>query len=157
MGKIINMVLSFLGKFADEHIKDYREGRAIIYDGIIKTNAQINQIVLTVSVASLTAVAALNKAVLVPYGLLSFLVILLFGLVILVSVVNLYMSTIVLKEIQKKFNQNWKSLSLLNKGMERPRFGSVQRALNMLVLSSFCLGLVALLMLLGLYILGGNV
>jgi len=145
-----------VGWFVNEHIKDYREGKTLIYDGIIKTSAQINQIILTVSVASLTAIAALNKAVFVPYSLLSFSVIALFILVILLSVVNLYISTIALKDLQKRFSQNWKSMKRLNNGTERPRFEKTQKILNVLVLIDFCLGMVALLALLGLYILGNN-
>lgn len=155
--RFIGTLKSLTGWFVGEHIKDYREGKALIYDGIIKTSTQINQIILTVSVASLAAVAALNKAVFVPYGFLSFSVITLFILVMLLSVINLYISTIVLRDMQNQFNKNWKSLSRLNKDMEKPRFRKIQKTLNTLVFGGFCLGLVTFLMLLGFYILGGNI
>ncbi len=154
--KIIDIFKPLFSWFADERIKDYREGKALIYDGIVKTSAQINQIILTVSVASLAAVAALNKAVFVPYGFLSFTVVALFIFVILLSVVNLYLSIIALTGIQKQFIKNWKSFDRLNKGTENPRFGKTQKILNNLVFGGFCLGLVGLLILLGLYILGGD-
>jgi len=156
MDKFISIIGAFVGRIADEHLNDYREGRAFIYDGIVKTSSQINQIILTVSVASLAAVAALNRAVFVPYPKMSFTVVAIFIIVILLSVLNLYISTIVLRGIQKQFNNNWKSLSRLNKGMEKPRLVKTQKTLNVFVLVGFCIGLISLLLLLGLYILGGN-
>lgn len=155
--RFIDTLKSLTGWFASEHVKDYREGRDRIYDGIIKTSTQINQIILTVSVASLAAVAALNKVIFMFYGLLSFAIVALFVIVILLSVVNLFISTIALRDMQKQFNQNWKSLRRLNKGMEKSRFGKIQKTLNALVFGGFCLGLVTFLVLLGFYILGGNV
>ena len=157
MGAIINALSKIAGRYLDEYVKDYRDVSARLYELSVKTNAQINQIVLTVSVASLTAVAALNERVFVPYGSLSFIVIALFVAVILLSVVNLYLSSLTLADAQRQLNKNLTSFKSSKTDMENLRFIKTQKILNTVVFGTFCVGLVALLALLGFYILGDRV
>ena len=154
MLRYIKYLGPFFGWMVSEHVKDYRDNKARIYDAILKANAQINQIILTVSVASLAAVVALNKEVFVPYGVLSFIVVALFIIVILLSVINLYFAVLASGDLQRQLNQNWKSLKQLSRGINDLRFRKTQKVLNALVLSGFCLGLISLMVLFGIYILG---
>lgn len=137
-----------------EHIKDRREGNRFIYETMIANRTHLNQIILTVSIASLTAVAALNNEVFEPFPELSFAVIAIFVLVILFSTVNLYISGKALRAIQQAYKKDF-FFSLRKENQEyRYNHQTLQKALNNLVLYGFCVGLVALLILLGCYILG---
>lgn len=156
MNWLVSILTLSATKLADEHIKDYRESKARVYDTILKTNTHINQIILTASVASLAAVAALNKEVFGPYALLSFNVVALFVLVILLSIVNLYLTALVLQDIQKQLNINWQSLSRLNKNIENQRFEKIRKYINAMIFGGFCFGLLTFLILLGFYMLGGE-
>lgn len=153
MNNLFKYLGPLFGWLISEHIKDYRENNTRIYEAVIKTNTQINQIILTVSVASLAAVAALNKEVFVPYGALSFVVVSLFILVILLSVINLYIASFVMSGFQRQLNENWKSLSHPNKDITDLRFKRTRNTLNTMVFGGFCLGLISFLTLLGFYIL----
>lgn len=139
-----------------ERIRDYRDGRDRIYDATVKTGTQINQIILTASLASLAAVAALSKDVFEHHAIPSFIVVACFTIVILLSIVNLYLTTIVLKDMQRQLSRNWTSFTSLSKDMDRLRFEITRKTLNTAVLVGFCAGLVSFLWLLGLYILGGD-
>ena len=156
MIKLLRILGGGVGWFVNEYAKDYRESNDHIYGQIVKTDAQINQIILTVSIASLVAVAALNEAVFIPYGLLAFIAIFLFVLAILLSVINLYLVTLTLADMQQKLIKNLSSFTTLNKGMRQQRFQKTRRVFNVAILSSFCFGLISFLILLGLYILGGK-
>lgn len=156
MNNLIKVLSLGVSWFFDEYIKDYRESSNRVYELTIKANTQINQIILTVSVASLTAIAALNDKVFAPYGLLSFLTVASFVLVILLSVVNFHLSYLFLADLQRRLTSNLKSFKPLTNGNEFRKFGIVQSGLNVIILSGFCLGLIALLTLLGYYILGAN-
>lgn len=138
--------------FASEYIKDYRESRARTYELIIKNSLHLNTIILTVSVASLTAVAALNDKVFVDYPWSSAIVIGLFILVILFSTINFFLSGLVLSDLQQKLN---KDILFPFKASEyRLKYRLAQKMLNVTVLGGFCLGLISLLALLILYISG---
>ena len=58
MGHLLKDILGWLSR---EYIAIYREGDRRLVDAIIQTNTQINQIILAVSVACLTAIATLNR------------------------------------------------------------------------------------------------
>lgn len=154
MSKWIDRIVSFAGWMTGERVKDYRENKTRIYDAIVKTNTQINQIILTSSVAGLAAIAALNKNVFVPYGGLSFIVVSSFILTIFASVVNLYITSRVLIDLQRQLNKNHTSFSRLDEGMDKQRFHRLRKALNAIVFVGFCFGIVMFVILLGLYILG---
>lgn len=140
--------------FANEYWQDYRESNVRAYELIIKTNMQLNQIILTVSVASLAAVAALNKAVFVPYPLLSFTTLALFILVILLSTINFYLTTIALRDIQQYLKKDLLFPLKLSKKKYQGKYSKTLKILSASVLIGFCLGLVSLLVLLGFYIFG---
>ncbi len=156
MNLLLEKLSLVMGWVVNERTIDYREGKALIYDAIVKINTQINQTILTVSVATLAALAALNKEIFVPYPLLSFVTIAVFVLVILLSVVNLYLSNLVLADMQKKFTQNWSSLRSPSKGVEDRRYQGARRVLNGLVLGGFCFGLIIFLAVIGLFIMGAQ-
>jgi hypothetical protein len=67
LGHVVGVMASTL---FSEHMKDYRESRARIYEASYRTNTHINQIILTTSVASLATMAALNKVVFEPHVVL---------------------------------------------------------------------------------------
>lgn len=69
MGHLFKDVLGWLSR---EYIAIYREGDRRLVDAIIQTNTQINQIILAVSVACLTAIATLNRQVFRISALLAF-------------------------------------------------------------------------------------
>lgn len=149
--KLLGIISS---RIADEHAKDRREGSRLIYETISTNSAHLNQIILTVSIASLTAVAALNKEVFVPFSELSFAVIAIFILVILFSTVNIYISSKVLREIQQAYKKDmFFSFRKVNREYTH-KYTTLQKTLNNIVLCGFCLGLIALLVLLGFYVLG---
>lgn len=60
MGHLLKDILGWLSR---EYIAIYRESDRCLVDAIIQTNTQINQIILAVSVACLTAIATLNHQV----------------------------------------------------------------------------------------------
>lgn len=140
--------------FAAEYLSDYRENRARVFDTIIKNNLHLNTVILTVSVASLTAVAALNDKVFSAYPILSVVVLGLFILTILFSTINFFLSGLAMNDMQRRINKDILFPFKISKGEYEPRFKKIQRILNFLVLFSFCFGLVLLLVLLGLHILG---
>ena len=78
--------------FAAEYFSEYRENRDRIFDTIIKNNLHLNTVILTVSVASLTAVAALNDRVFYTHPILSIVVLGLFIFTILFSTINFFLS-----------------------------------------------------------------
>lgn len=139
-----------------EYIKDYRESRARVFDTIIKNNLHLNTVILTVSVASLTAIAALNDKLFTDYSWPSIVVVGLFILSILFSTINFFLSGLALRDLQRKLNKDILFPFRVGEDGYRPRFKRVQKILNVIVLSSFCLGLICLLILLGFYILGGR-
>lgn len=150
--------MRWLGRFATwfslQYIEDYRESRSRAYELIIKNSMHLNTIILTVSVASLTAIAALNEKLFQHYPFLSFSVIALFILVILLSTVNFYISGVVIRDIQQNLSGDILFPIKVSRGRYKPRLEKTQKILNILVLSGFCLGLMALLLLLGFYIIG---
>lgn len=150
---MMSKFLATLGWFANEYIRGYRDNASRIYELSIKTTALINQIILTVSVASLAAIAALGKAVFMPYGPIAFTAILLFVFTILISVINLYLSLATLADIRKKLDRNIASPTRFKKLVETSKFMKAHKILSVTVLTGFCLGLIALLVLLGFYIL----
>ena len=135
---------------AAEYVKDYRESKARIFDTIIKNSLHLNTIILTVSIATLTAVAALNDRVFTSHPYLSIAVLGLFIVVILLSTINFFLSGLALRDLQKKFNED----ILLPFKMKKytPRYQRPQKVLNALVLSGFCLGLILFMVLLGVYV-----
>lgn len=140
--------------FAAEYINDYRDSRARVFDTIIKNNLHLNTVILTVSVASLTAIAALNDKVFSVFPLLSVAVLGLFILTILFSTINFFLSGLAMSDMQRRLNKDILFPFKISKGEYEPRFKKVQHIFNLLVLFSFCFGLVFLLVLLGFYILG---
>lgn len=152
--------MSWLAKIipwiATEYFKEYQASRIRIFDMTVRSNAHLNTIMLTVSVASLTAIAALNDRVFANYPWLSFIVVALFILVVLFSTINFFISGLVLGDIQKRFNKDILFPFRISESNFKPKFKTTQRLLNMIVLGCFCLGLIALLVLLGVYILGAR-
>lgn len=150
--------MSWLAKIipwiATEYFKEYQASRIRIFDMTVRSNAHLNTIMLTVSVASLTAIAALSDRVFENYPWLSLAVVALFILVILVSTINFFVAGLVLSDIQKNFNKDILFPIHIGKSGFKPKFRTTQYALNVIVLGCFCLGLVTLLVLLGVYILG---
>ncbi len=138
--------------FASEYIKDYRENRTRTYELIIKNSLHLNTIILTVSVASLTAMAALNDKVFVDHPWPSAIVIGLFILVILFSTINFFLSGLVLSDLQQRLNKD--ILFPFKASKYRLKYRLAQKMLNVTVLGGFCFGLISLLALLILYISG---
>lgn len=152
--------MRWVGRFAAwlglQYMEGYRESRSRIYELIIKNNMHLNTVILTVSVASLTGVTALNEKAFRYHPVLSFAVISLFVLVILLSTVNFYISGVVIRDIQKNLSKDVLFPVKVSRGGYEQRFTKIQKVLNVLVLSGFCLGLITLLILLGFYILGAE-
>ena len=141
--------------FVAEYFIDYREYRARVFDTIIKNNLHLNTVILTVSVASLTAIAALNDKVFSVFPLLSVAVLGLFILTILFSTINFFLSGLAMSDMQRRLNEDILFPFKISKGEYMPRFRKAQRVLNILVLAGFCFGLIALLVLLTFYIVEG--
>lgn len=139
--------------FGAEYMRDYRDFRARVFDTIIKNNLHLNTVILTVSVASLTAIAALSREVFARYPILSFVSVLLFVMVILLSTINLYISGLALNDLHQKLSKDILFPFKISKGRYTLKFKKVRKMLNALVLGGFCLGLISLLTLLGCYIL----
>ncbi len=152
----MDLIKKGIAWFAAQYVQDYRENQARAYELIIKNSMHLNQIILTVSIASLAAIAALNQAVFAPYSVLSFAVVALFILVILFSTINFYLSGIILRDLQRALKQDLFLPFRISKGNYEQRFKISQKILDILVFGGFCLGLVAFLALLGSYILGVN-
>lgn len=152
--------MKWLGKISTwlivEYLKEYREGRTRVFDTIIKNNLHLNTVILTVSVASLTAIAALNDKLFDSYSWLSITVVGLFILTILLSTINFFLSGLVLRDLQQKLNKDILFSIRISKDGYEPQFKKVQKILNVIVLSGFCLGLICFLALFGFYILGVN-
>ncbi|HMQ96282.1 MAG TPA: hypothetical protein PKD19_03605 [Candidatus Saccharibacteria bacterium] len=148
------MIKQAFGWLLAQFVQDNRENQARAYELIIKNSMHLNQIILTVSIASLAAIAALNQAVFAPYSVLSFAVVALFILVILFSTINFYLSGIILRDLQTALKQDVFLPFHISKDNYKQRFKTSQKILNILVFGGFCLGLVAFLVLLGFYTLG---
>ncbi len=139
--------------FAAEYFNDYRQSRDRIFDTIIKNSLHLNTVILTVSVASLTAVAALNDKIIVNYSLLLIIVVGFFIFTILFSTVNFFLSDLVMRDLQRDLNKDILLPLKISKGEYKIRFRMTQKALSSVVMFSFCVGLIMLLALLILYIL----
>lgn len=139
-----------------EYMTDMRESRARVYETIVKNNLHLNTVILTVSVASLTAVAALSSDVFESNPWLSIVVITLFIAVILLSTINFYLTGLALRDIQQKLSKDVLFPFKISRGVYIPKYVEHQKILNKSVLYGFCLGLVSLLVLLTAYILGGT-
>lgn len=146
----IGKVITWL---AVEYMKDYRESKARVFDTIVQNNLRLNTIILTVSIASLTVVAALNGKIFVDYPWPSIIVIVLFILVILFSTINFFLSGLALSDFQRKINKDFLLPLKLHESEYELKYQRVQKILNILVLYGFCLGLLVLLGLLGCYVL----
>lgn len=144
-----------IGLLTGGYSRDYQENKALVYEAIVKNNAHINQIILTMSVASLAAMAGLNRLVFEPYPILSFVVLSLFALTILISVVNMYLVSFSLRDMQRILNDNFKNLDRLEDTMDKIRYKTTNKVLNAFVFLTFCAGVICLLSLLGVYILVG--
>lgn len=144
-----------MGWVASENLKDYRENKTRVYNTIVKNNLHLNTIILTVSIASLTAVAALSSEVFKNYPWLSLVVIALFICVILLSTINFYLSSIALRDVQKNLTKDILFTLRVSSGQYKPPLENTQKALNNLVLAGFCAGLIMFLILLCCYIFGG--
>lgn len=142
--------------FCVEYIRDYRDSRSRVFDTIIKNNLHLNTVILTVSVASLTAIAALSREVFARYPILSFVSILLFVMVILLSTINFYISGLVLNDLHQKLSKDILFPFKISKGKYTLKFKKVQKMLSTLVLAGFCIGLIALVALLGFLIFGAR-
>ena len=112
MGHLLKDILGWLSR---EYIAIYREGDRRLIDAIIQTNTQINQIILAVSVACLIAIATLNHQVFRISALLAFTSIAIFIMVILLSVINLYLSIKALSDLQKQLSKSFFRLCFTNK------------------------------------------
>lgn len=142
----------FAAWLAAEYMTDMRDSRARVYDAIVKNNLHLNTVILTVSIASLTAVAALNDKVFADYPALSLMVVALFLLVTLLSTINFYLSGVVLRDIQKNLSKDVLFPFRVGKGKYNPKYQTAQKIINILVLYGFCLGLLVFLILLGRFI-----
>lgn len=140
--------------FAAEYFNDYRENRARVFDTIIKNNLHLNTVILTVSVASLTAIAALNDRVFSGYPILSIITLGLFIFAILFSTINFFLSGLAMSDMQRRLSKDILFPFKISKGEYSPKFKKTQKVLSGIVLAGFCLGLVSLLVLLSLYIIG---
>lgn len=136
-----------------EYMTDIRDSKARVFDVIIKNNLHLNTIILTVSIASLTAVAALSNEMFESHPVLTFVSILLFVMVILLSTINFYISGLALSDLHQKLSKDILFPFKVSKGVYEPKFKGAQKILSTLVLSGFCLGLLVLSALLGCYIL----
>lgn len=139
---------------AAEYFNDYRENRARVFDTIIKNNLHLNTVILTVSVASLTAVAALNDRLFADYSILSIIVVGLFIFTILFSTVNFFLSGLTMGDLQRNLNKDIIFPFKISSGAYKPKYRKIQQILNVSVLTCFCSGLISLLILLSLYIIG---
>lgn len=150
-----HLLKDILGWLSREYIAIYREGDRRLVDAIIQTNTQINQIILAVSVACLTAIATLNRQVFRISALLAFASMAIFIVVILLSVINLYLSIKALSDLQKQLSKSFFRLCFTDK-MSRVPYVNIIERLSLTILCLFCLGLVTFLVLLGLYIFGAK-
>lgn len=150
-----HLLKDILGRLSREYIAIYREGDRRLVGAIIQTNTQINQIILAVSVACLTAIATLNRQVFRISALLAFASMAIFIVVILLSVINLYLSIKALSDLQKQLSKSFFRLCFTNK-MSRVPYVNIIERLSLTILCLFCLGLVTFLVLLGLYIFGAK-
>lgn len=155
MSKLLDRIAVVIGLLTGGYSRDYRENKALVYEATVKNNTHINQIILTMSVASLAAMAGLNRSVFEPYPVLSFVVLSFFALTILISVINIYLVGLSLRDMQRLLNENFTKLDRLDSMVDKIRYKTANRILNALVFWSFCVGVVCLLSLLGVYILVG--
>lgn len=151
---MIRYIMAFLGWYAKEYMQDYRTSNSQLIETIRQTTTQINQIILAVSVACLTAVAALSQRMFELYGGLAFMTIASFVFVILLSVINLYLSSLTLRHAQDQLSNNLFRLKSTMDDMGDLPYEMTTKILGRYVLGLFCAGVVLFLTLLGLYILG---
>ena len=152
------MIMRWLGRslvwLTTQYLEDYRTNRSRILNAISRNNLHLNTIILTVSIASLTATAALSREVFIDYPILSIIVLGLFIMVILLSTINFFLSGLVLSDLNKSYSKDILLPLKIGKGEYSAKYQPAQRLLNALVLAGFCLGLITLLALLVLHILG---
>lgn len=147
----IGRIAAWLGA---EYVKDYRESRARIFDLAIKNSLHLNTIILTVSIASLTAVAALNDRVFENYSWLSVITVGLFILTILFSTINFFLASLALNDLQQKISKDIFFPFQASDAKYKLKFRKAQKMLGTVVMIGFCAGLITLLALLGFYVLG---
>lgn len=152
--KWLEILSDFSKWISSEYIKDYRESSARLFELQQKNNSQINQIILTVSVACLTAIAAMSQKIFKSCGYLAFSTIIAFTVVILLSVINLYLSLLALQHAQSQLLNNFSKFKSVTSGMSNLPYVKRIKILNQCVLALFCIGVVLFLVLLGIYIFG---
>lgn len=156
MTKHLNVFRDVLVWFADQAATDYRNRNTSLMQSIAQNVTHLNQIILTVSVAVLASIAGFNKALVEPNRLLAFIVIVLFVLVILISVINIYYVT---KKTQAVYELSAKKIIFSKKDVDEVNLQSLRRRtnqMNLAILTLFCSGLVAYLTLIGFGIFGGT-
>ena len=145
-------VLKIASWLTAEYMRHYSDSRVRVFDTIIKNNLQLNTIILTVSVASLTAIAALNDRVFTSYPYPSMVAVGLFIIVILLSTINFFLSGLALRDLQQKLSKDILLPVHISGTGYRQKFKVIRNVLNVMVLAGFCTGLLVLLILLSFYI-----
>ncbi len=157
LAKVGTVFYRIFGKDAiDDRTQSYRSNFYQLQNMMTQNTLEADKALATFSIAALAALAALNQAIFIPYGWLSFITLVCFIAVIFIVIIGYAVSNQLLIDAQKKLTRNYleSPLTSLNKGIEKPRFAKLSRLLNITSMSLFLVGTVLFVILLGLYIKG---
>ncbi|MEI7918512.1 MAG: hypothetical protein WCH58_03955 [Candidatus Saccharibacteria bacterium] len=147
----------FVKNTVNERVNDYRSSYLRNQDVLTQVTLEMDRALMTFSIASLAALAALNDKIFGTYGRLSFIALTCFVGVVVSVILSYYLSRGMLIDAQKIITRNYKkSLTKpLGEGMEKVKYATATKIVNGASLALFILGMICFVVLMALYI-GGT-
>lgn len=132
----------------------YRSTFFRLTDMMTQMSVEMDKSLLTFSIAVLAALAALNNNLFEPYGWLSFITFVCFVGVVISVIVGFLVSKMMLVEAQKILTENYKKSSSqpLGEGLDRTKYKSASKFINITSILLFILGMIFFVSLIALYI-----
>ena len=154
MNKILNIVTGISRFFVNERVNDYRSSFMRNQELMAQVAIEHSRSLMTFSIAALAAIAALNKAVFIPYPKLSIAALVCFMLCALFIILNFLFFTRMLADSQKIITRNFKSSFTipLNKNIDKVKFKHPTNLTSYASTVLFIIGMLLFMILLTSYI-----
>ncbi len=137
-----------------ERVNDYRSSYLRNQDVLTQVTLEMDRALMTFSIASLAALAALNDRIFGTYGWLSFIALTCFVGTVVSVILSYYLSRGMLIDAQKIITRNYKkSLTKpLGEGMEKVKYATATKLVNGASFALFASGMICFIILMALYI-----
>ena len=160
MGLLTDLFKNITSRFFDlsinERANDYRSNFYQYQNMMTQVTMETDKALMTFSIATLAALAALNDAIFKPYGWLSFVTLTCFVLVIVIVLAGYSVSKALIKDAQRIMSRNYqKSLTTpLGQGLDKVKFAKLSKVINLASSGLFIIGMLLFVILMALYIKG---